>query len=203
MRNISSSPNVTPLHATKRRQVLYSTSQLRDCLSSQFTRLSTDSRTLFTNHVRTCIKLLSRCCYCSALPSHNPNVSFKLIRKNFIRMLNVFKSDAVIWWAAIFRTSSLLSTPLLLTFFPSLSPLPPFSLLSPLAILLTFLLPFFFSLLLFSFVFFSFLLSPSSPNPKPSAGPPLLRWTHKMLLFFFPLQRQFFILFSLFCWSFH
>ena len=52
---------------------------------------------------------------CSALPSHSPNVSFILISPspdmtNFTRMLtgnvivNVFKSDAVIWWAAIFRT---------------------------------------------------------------------------------------------------
>ena len=65
---------------------------------------------------------------CSALPSCRPNVSFILISSSpdfdvlnqkravvmtdFIRMLsgnvivNAFKSDAVIWWIAIFRTTS-------------------------------------------------------------------------------------------------
>ena len=57
-----------------------------------------------------------------ALPSQSPNVSFTLIQfiirlqvavvTNFINMLmrnifvNVFLSDPVIWWAAIFRTTS-------------------------------------------------------------------------------------------------
>ena len=57
-------------------------------LSAQFIRLSTDSRALFTNQVRTCIKLLSRGCSNVVLPflhtvrtcpSHSPNVSFKLV----------------------------------------------------------------------------------------------------------------------------
>ena len=40
-------------------------------------------------------------------PSRSPNVSFKLISSSPDLMrnvnVNVFKSDAVIWWASIFR----------------------------------------------------------------------------------------------------
>ena len=89
-------------------------------LSAQFIRLSTDSRALLTNQVRTCFKLLSReCSNVVRLFLHTVRtVSFKLIGSssdfvvvvmtNFIRMLtrnvfvDVFKSEAVIWWAAIF-----------------------------------------------------------------------------------------------------
>ena len=86
-------------------------------------RLSTDSRALFTNQVRTCIKLLSRdvvMLFCSSFTQserflQTDQLIIRLqvvVATNFIRMLmrsvhvNVFKSDAVIWWAAIFRTPS-------------------------------------------------------------------------------------------------
>ena len=92
-------------------------------LSAQFIRLSTDSRAPFTNQVRTCIKLLSRGCSNVVLLSFTQSERFLqtdqlitrlqvVVTTSFIRMLmrnvfvNVFKSDAVIWWAAIFRTSS-------------------------------------------------------------------------------------------------
>ena len=61
------SPNVNPLNTTKR-QVLYSTGQWRDCCLRSSYDFPTDSRALFTNQVRTCIKLRSRGCSNIVLP---------------------------------------------------------------------------------------------------------------------------------------
>ena len=86
-------------------------------------RPSTDSRALLTNHIRTCIKSLSQRCNNVVLPFFHTVRTFLytnqlisrlqvVVMTNFMRMLsgnmvvNVFKSDAVFWWAAIFRTTS-------------------------------------------------------------------------------------------------
>ena len=93
-------------------------------------RPSTDSRALLTNQIRTWIMSLSQGCRNVVLSflHTSPNVSFILISSSpdfdvlnqqlvvvmtdFIRMLsgnvivNVFKSDAVIWCAAIFRNGA-------------------------------------------------------------------------------------------------
>ena len=86
-------------------------------------RPSTDSRALLTNQIRTCIKSLSPRCsnvvlsflhtvrtFPSFWSAHHQtsSCSHDKLHSHVVgkRDENVFKSDAVIWWAAIFRTPS-------------------------------------------------------------------------------------------------
>ena len=86
------------------------------------TRPSTEYRALLTNQIRTWFRSLSQGCSNVVLPvsfipiSSSPDFDVLstqqrvIVMTNFMRMLsgnvsvNVFKSDAVFWWAAIFRT---------------------------------------------------------------------------------------------------
>ena len=123
MRSIPSPSIVTNRESTRYHEASSNAGQLRDCCLRSSYDFPQISRALFTNQVRTCIGLLSRgCSDVVLLFLHSPNVSFNLISSssdfvdvvmtNFIRMLmrnvfvNVFKSDAVIWCAAIFRLPS-------------------------------------------------------------------------------------------------
>ena len=116
------SPNVHPLDTAKR-QVKNSTSQLRDCcLCSSYDFPQSPEHCSPTKYAR-----VSRCSHGNVVmlfcPSFTQSERFLqtdqliirlqvVVVTNFIRMLmrnvfvNVFKSDAVIWWAAIFCTPS-------------------------------------------------------------------------------------------------
>ena len=112
---------MNPLDTTKR-QVTNSTGQLRDCcLRSSYDFPQSPEHCSPTKYAR-----VSRCShgdvvvlFCSSFTQserflQTDQLIIRLqvvVVTNFIRMLmrnvfvNVFKSDAVIWWAAIFRTS--------------------------------------------------------------------------------------------------
>ena len=116
------SPNANPLDTTKR-QVTYSTGQLRDCcLRSSYDFPQSPEHCSPIKYAR-----VSRCSHWDVVILFCPSFtqserSFRtdqlitrlqvVVVTNFIRMLmrnvfvKVFKSDAVIWWAAIFRTGS-------------------------------------------------------------------------------------------------
>ena len=103
------SPNVNPLNTVKR-PVTCSTGQLHTGLlsvQSIHDLPQIPEHCLPTKYAHASCRSHKQCC-------SSPNVSFILIssspdRTNFIRvltgnvMVNVFKSDAVIWWAATFR----------------------------------------------------------------------------------------------------
>ena len=116
------SPNVNPIDTTKR-HVTYSTGQLSDCCL----RSSYDFPQIPENRSPTKYARVSSCShgdvvvlFCSSFTQSERFLQTDqlitrlqvVLMRRFIRMLmrnvfvNVFKSDAVIWWAAIFRTSS-------------------------------------------------------------------------------------------------
>ena len=121
MRSIPSPSIVNPLDTTKR-QITYFTGQLRDCcLRSSYDFPQSPEHYSPTKYAR-----VSRCShgdvemlFCSSFTHSERFLQTDLyitrlqvvVVTNFIRMLmrnlfvNVFKSDAVIWWAAIFRRS--------------------------------------------------------------------------------------------------
>ena len=113
------SPNVNPLDTTKR-QVTCSTGQLSDCCL----RSSYDSPQIPEHRSPTKYARVSSCShgdvvmlFCSSFTQSERFLQTDqlitrlqvVVMTSFIRMLmrnvfvNVFKSDAVIWWAAIFR----------------------------------------------------------------------------------------------------
>ena len=116
------SPNVNPLDTTKR-HVTYSTGQLSDCsLRSSYDFPQIPEHRSLTKYAR-----VSSCShgdvvmlFCSSFTQSERFLQTDqlitrlqvVVMTSFIRMLmrkvfvNVFKSDAVIWWAAIFRTTS-------------------------------------------------------------------------------------------------
>ena len=113
---------MNPLDTTKH-QVLYSKSQLRDCcLRSSYDFPQSHEHCSPTKYARvpSCSHGAVVMLFCSSFTQserflQTDQLIIRLqvvIVTNFIRMLmrnvfvNVFKSDAVIWWAAIFRTSS-------------------------------------------------------------------------------------------------
>ena len=116
------SPNGNPLDTTKR-QVTYSTGQLRDCClcsSYDFPQIPEHCSPTKYARVSSCSHGDVVMLFCSSFTQserflQTDRLIIRLqvvVVTNFIRMLmrnvfvNVFKSDAVIWWAAIFRTTS-------------------------------------------------------------------------------------------------
>ena len=107
-------PNVNPLDTTKR-QVLYSTGQLRDCYlrnSNDFPQIPEHCSPTKYAHVSSCSHGNVVLLFCSSFTQserflHTDQLIIRLqvvvVMTNFIRMLmrsvfvNVFKSDAVIW----------------------------------------------------------------------------------------------------------
>ena len=113
------SPNVNPLDTTKR-QVTYSTGQLSDCClrsSYDFPQIPEHRSPTKYARVSSCSHGDGVVLFCSSFSqSERFFQTDQLITRlqvvvmtSFIRMLmrnvfvNVFRSDAVIWWAAIFR----------------------------------------------------------------------------------------------------
>ena len=113
------SPNVNPLDTTKR-QVVYSTAHLRDCClrsSYDFSQIPQHCLPTMCARVSSCSHGDVVILFCSSFTQserflQNDQLIIRLqvgVMINSIRMsmrnvfVNVFKSDAVIWWRAIFR----------------------------------------------------------------------------------------------------